>query len=187
MKETKVNIMLHPVRMRIIQTLIGDRKLTMQQINEQLPEVPQATMYRHLNKLLTGGILKIVEENQIRGTLEKVYSLTDNASLMTREDIESATKEDHFKYFFTFLLNLLGEYEKYLDQESYDIINDGVSFRQASAYLTDDEFLELMKEITISLMKVLENKPQNGRKLRTIATIVIPEAQKINKMEGKEQ
>jgi len=99
-KETKVNIMLHPVRMRIIQTLIGDRKLTVQQISELLPEVPQATMYRHLNKLLEGEILKIVGENQIRGTLEKVYSLTDNASLMTKEDIDNASKEDHFKFFF---------------------------------------------------------------------------------------
>ena len=178
MKETKVNIMLHPVRMRIIQTLIGDRKLTVQQISEQLPEVPQATMYRHLNKLLEGEILKVVGENQIRGTLEKVYSLTDNASLMTKEDIENASKEDHFKFFFTFLLHLLGEYENYFNQEKIDMVQDGVSFRQASIYLNDEEFGELMKEITISLMKVLENKPKKGRKLRTIATIAIPEVPK---------
>ncbi len=181
-----MNIMLHPVRMRIIQTLIGDRKLTVHQISEHLPDVPQATMYRHLNKLLEGGILKIVEENQIRGTIEKVYSLSDSTSPMTKEDIENATKEDYFKYFFTFLLNLLGEYEKYFNQETYDMFKDGVTFRQASIYLSDEEFADLMKEINTSLVKVLENKPKKGRRLRTVATIVIPEALKKKKMEEKE-
>lgn len=175
MNQNKVNVMLHPVRMRIIQILMGNKELTVQQMSERLSNIPQATMYRHLNKLLAADIIKVVDENQIRGTVEKVYSLNQNINRMTKQDMERATGEEHFKYFFTFMLNLLGDYEKYLSQESYDVVNDGVAFRQASIYVSDDEFIHLVKEVNNALLKVIENKPNENRKLKTIATIIIPE------------
>ena len=51
----KTDIILHPVRMRILQNL-ATRNLTPLQLAEELVNVPQATLYRHLNKL--------VEENK---------------------------------------------------------------------------------------------------------------------------
>lgn len=175
MKDTKLDIMLHPVRLRIMQTFLGNKKLTVQQISELLPDVPQATMYRHLNKLLKAGILFVVEENQIRGTVEKVYSLLDNGEQITKDDITNISKDDHLKYLFTFMLNILEDYKEYLNQETYDLVRDGVTYRQASVYLSDAEFVELMKVINTTVLKAVENKPCKERKLRKIATIVIPE------------
>ncbi len=185
MKESKIDIMLHPIRMRTIQTLIGGRRLTVQQINELLPDVPQATMYRHLNKLLEAGIITVVEENQVRGTVEKVYSLAEHVEHLTKEDIDNATREDHFRYFFTFLTNLLGDFEKYLSQDKFDLISDGVGYRLATVYLNDEEFVQLQRTIADALQKVAHNEPAPGRKPRNIATIVLPQLCNPSKKENE--
>ena len=57
MKESKISILLNPIRMKIIQTLLVGQRLTVQQMNERLPDVPPATMYRHLNKLLGAELI----------------------------------------------------------------------------------------------------------------------------------
>lgn len=176
MKDSKLSIILHPIRMKIIQTLVLGGRLTVQQINEHIPDVPPATMYRHLNKLLEAEIIAVVEENQIRGTIEKVYALSEQASQRTNEEMLNATKEDHIHYFFTFLINLLGDFEKYMSQEKYDLIKDGVSYSQAFIYADDSEFLELLTTIGKAIMQAAQNKPSPSRKARTLSTIIIPEA-----------
>ncbi|UHA58283.1 helix-turn-helix domain-containing protein [Metabacillus litoralis] len=76
--DSKAKLILHPVRMKIVQTLIGSKEYTVQQIAARLTDVPQATLYRHLNKLLEAEVLKVVKENQIRGTVEKIYALNEH-------------------------------------------------------------------------------------------------------------
>ncbi|MFO8100697.1 MAG: helix-turn-helix domain-containing protein, partial [Dehalococcoidia bacterium] len=61
------------INLCIINLLTG-KKLTSQEIAERLPEVPQATLYRHIKQLEKGGIIRITETHQIRGTVEKVYT-----------------------------------------------------------------------------------------------------------------
>ena len=64
LNETKADVLLHPVRLRIVQALLPRRQLTAQEIGRHLGDVPQATLYRHLNKLLDGGIIEIVHESR---------------------------------------------------------------------------------------------------------------------------
>lgn len=60
----KADALLHPVRMRIVQVPAQGRALTAQQLAEALTEVPQATPYRHLQKLVESGVLIVVDERQ---------------------------------------------------------------------------------------------------------------------------
>ena len=176
--KSKVNTIMHPVRMRLIQTLIKEKKLTVQQISEYMPDVPQATLYRHINKLLESEILEVLEENQIRGTIEKAYGLRKNGFDQIKKDLEESTKEEHFNYFFSFLLSLLGDFEEYLKKDTLDFKEDGLMYRTASLYLTDDEFKELITEIQKLLLAAFENDPSKDRMRRTFTTIVIPEGKR---------
>ena len=54
-------LIFHPVRLRVIVALARSTPMTAQQLAEVLGDVPPATLYRHLNKLLVGGILRVVE------------------------------------------------------------------------------------------------------------------------------
>lgn len=180
MSGNKGDLILHPVRMRIIQVLLnGDSSA--QEMKKYLPDIPQATLYRHLKKLADGGIIRVAAETPIRGAVEKVYSLETDISAVQAENQPS--KEELLGYFIKFTSNLVGEFEAYLHDDEVDLAKDGVSFRQASIYMDDDEFESFVKELRAAFTKVIGNKPI-GRKRRTIATIIIPEG-KNNEPRGK--
>ena len=71
---TKADLLLHPVRLRILQAFLGDRALTTSQLQAELADVP-ASLYRHVAKLAAAGVLTIVEERRVRGALERTYTL----------------------------------------------------------------------------------------------------------------
>ncbi|PLS02771.1 helix-turn-helix domain-containing protein [Neobacillus cucumis] len=174
-KETTVDVILHPVRMRIIQSLIN-QEMTSQQIKELLPDIPQASLYRHIKKLLEAGVIHIIDEIPNRGTIEKVYSLQDpaNASI-DPEKLKNFTKEEHMDLFFKFMANILGEYERYLNQPNIDLVRDGVAFRQTSVFLDDQEYAQFVKDVSEVYVRAMQKMPEKGRRRRTIATIIIPE------------
>lgn len=172
--EFKINTILHPVRMRIMQSLLGGKELTAQEISNRVSDVPQASLYRHLNRLLEAEVLEVVEENKVRGTMEKVYALSNQLETMTAKEVKEASPQEHFGFFFGFLTNLLGDYEEYLQGENIDLEQDGVSYRQLSVYLSDGELKNLLTEIRAIVAKVIENEPTTERRLRSITTIVIP-------------
>lgn len=173
----KANLILHPVRMSIIQVLVGGRKLTVQEMGKYLTNVPQATLYRHLNKLVDGGIIESVEQNQVRGAVEKVYALSSNSAITTKEFMESS-KEEKLGVFIQFVNGLINSFGSYLEQENIDLVKDGMSFRQVDLHLSDQEFVEFVQSLRAVYQKYMQNTPEKDRKKRTVATIMIPEAGK---------
>jgi DNA-binding transcriptional ArsR family regulator len=177
-KESTVDVILHPVRMRIIQSLIN-QQITVQQIKDLLPDIPQASLYRHIKKLVDAEVIHIIDEIPNRGTVEKVYSINDpNKMTLGIEELNKLSKDEHMGLFIKFMANLMGEYERYLQQEKIDLAVDGVSFRQTSVYLTDEEYADFIKELVSVYLKVTQNKPKKNRKRRTLATVIIPEQMK---------
>ena len=149
--------------------------MTAQQISEHLPEVAQATLYRHLNLLLKGDILYIAEERPVRGTVEKVYGLNQAAASLTPGDLAKASREDLMQYFTVFISTVLGDFARYLKKEHVDMMADGAGFVQVPLYLNDQELVELAQQQSAATLKLLSNGPGNGRKRRTFTSIVIPD------------
>jgi DNA-binding transcriptional ArsR family regulator len=174
MPNTKADLILHPLRMRIIMTIIG-KHLTAQQLALTMPDIAQATLYRHLNKLAKGGILAVVEERPVRGTVEKVYALNEQTAFLGAADIASFTKDDHMRYFTAFVAILLGEFSQYLDsKEKPDLVADGVAYTKAAMYLSDEEFMDMAKKLNEALGPTIQNPPTPGRKRRIFNTIILP-------------
>jgi DNA-binding transcriptional ArsR family regulator len=172
MKETKADLILHPVRMKILQTLASGRRKTVQQIAEKLPEVPQATLYRHLKKLLEATIIEVVEQNQVRGTVEKIYALPQNNEVVSREDLLNAGPDEHLNYFLKFLANVLMNFEEYVRQPNYDFQKDMTSFRTATLYASDEEYSEFIRKYVELITPLLHNEDAPNRKKRTITNIL---------------
>ncbi|WP_456275273.1 helix-turn-helix domain-containing protein [Bacillus sp. AK128] len=173
MGESKADILLHPVRMRIIQSLVSE-SLTVQQMKDRLPDIPQATLYRHLKKLYESGTVFVIDEQPVRGTVEKLYSLQAKEANITKEELNGYTKDQYIQLFMKYMANLLSEYETYVSQESVDFEKDGVSLRQTSLYLSDEEFQQFIVEISQAYAKVVQNSPSPERKKRTFANLIIP-------------
>lgn len=174
MKESMVDVIMHPVRMRIIQKLIN-HQLTAQQLMELLPDIPQASLYRNIKKLVDAEVIHIVEETPIRGTVEKLYSIHNPATAtLDPEEVKNLSKDEQMSIFIKYLVNLMGEFERYLTEGNVDYIADGVSFRQATLYLSDEEFRGFLDELRAVYAKALEKKSAKGRRSRTFANIIIP-------------
>lgn len=185
MPESKADLILHPVRMRIITSLVGGNQRTAAEMSEQLSDVPQATLYRHLSKLVQGGVLNVIDERRVRGAVEKTYSLSAQQAALTPEDLANASVDDQMRYFMTFLATLMGDFGRYLQQDKHDYLADGVGYRQVPLYLSDAEFMEMAGRLNRILGDYVSMGPAAGRRRRMFSTIVIPEPQTTNHQQSE--
>ncbi|WP_102271679.1 helix-turn-helix domain-containing protein [Cytobacillus massiliigabonensis] len=177
----KVEIIMHPVRFKIIQVFLDGLSKTAKKVAKELKDVPQASLYRQLDALVKAGVLIVTEENQIRGAVEKVYTLNVPAVNMTNDDVKKLTKEKHLQYFLFFIAQITSDFETYLDNDNIDFLRDGVGYRQVALHLSDTEFLDYVKDLRKVYEKYMENPPSSTRTKRIISTITMP------KKEGKEK
>lgn len=171
---SKADLVLHPIRLRILQAFIGDRRLSARQLCALLPDVPQATLYRHFQKLTQAEILVVVEERPIRGTVEKFYLLQEQHAEIPPAELATLSRDDHQRYFTTFIATLLTDFEHYLQQDDIDLERDGVGYRQIALYLSKTEFTQLTQSINQALKPFLEQKPSKRRKRMLLSSILMP-------------
>lgn len=175
----KADTLLHPVRLRIVQAFMLDDAMTVADLGRVLGDVPQATLYRHLNRLVDAGFVKVVEERPAGGATERVYTVVPEAVTLTAEDAASLGPEEHMRYFTAFCAALMGSFERYLQDGPVDLAADGGGYRTVSLWLSDEEFRQLLVDMNRPLQKVVHNKPKPGRRRRLFASVVIPEGDKI--------
>lgn len=180
MPVSRANLILHPVRLRLIAAL-ARRQLTARQLSALLPEVPQATLYHHLSVLSRAGLLRVVSERQVRGAVEKSYTLNEDQAFLSPADMAHVSREDHLRYFTLFVAMLLGDFARYLDQAApdaqIDLFADGVGYREMPLYLSDDEFARVGAAVGQALLPFLKNEPAPSRRRRLFATIVFPDVE----------
>jgi DNA-binding transcriptional ArsR family regulator len=171
---SKIELILHPIRMRIIMALAA-QQLTPGQIAEQLADVPQTSLYRHLNTLAQAGLLTVVEERPVRGTIEKVYRLVEGGGRLSAEEMTALSKEDHLRYFMVFLSSLLQDFSQALDKrEGPDVLLQDVVYNKIPLMLTDaerDALAEQFRALVVPYMARADADPQ--RKRYTFALISI--------------
>ncbi len=175
MNPNKIDLILHPIRMRIITTISG-REMTTGQLATALPDIAQATLYRHVNALVEGDVLIVMNETQIRGTVEKRYALqTESLLNITEDDLKHATKDDHIRYFTTFLMTLLGDYTRFMQtQTTVNPTEDGIGYHTIPIHMTDDELLDFGAKLQ-DLMSAYQTSQPN-RKRRLFSFVIMPSA-----------
>ena len=173
-KESAADLILHPVRMRVIQVLGTGKSYTAQQLAEALSDVPPATLYRHLSKLLQGGILEVVSQRQVRGTQEKTYALKAQAAILGPEEFGKASREDHMRYFVSFLATLMSDYGRYLQRETLDPVADGVGYRTTPLNLSDAEFKQMLQALQEAIRPFVGLPEHPERTIRHFSTVLIP-------------
>src|SRR6478735_717519 len=105
------DVVLHPVRLRIVQQL-GGRSLTTAQLRAALPDVTQATLYRHVATLVDAGILTVVEERRVRGAVERTLALGDRMAHVDREELRRVDASQLRTAFLTFLGEVAADFDR---------------------------------------------------------------------------
>lgn len=171
---TSADLLLHPVRLRIVQAFLGDRALTTSELRSELPEVPAASLYRQVARLVDGGVLSVVAERRVRGALERTYVLRTSAATITTDELAKMTPDQHRQAFLAFIAAVIGDFDRYLAKGEIDLLRDGVTYRLIGMWLSDSELAELLRDLFTVLQPRLANAPKRGRKQRILATVFLP-------------
>ena len=169
-----LELLAHPLRLRIVHAMGGGRLLTTAQLCARIPEASKATVYRHIDLLVSGGILEVAEEHRVRGAVERHYRLRQERAVISPEQVRSLTPEDHRQAFAIAMTALLAEFNAYLDREGANPAADSVSYRQGTLWLRPDELAELIKEMLTVLQPRLSNQPAPGRAPYLLSPVLFP-------------
>lgn len=168
--------MVHPVSARLFMEVSLRKEATAGDLALALPDIPQATLYRHLNTMAEKGLLKIVAQRKKRALYEKVYAV----SLAFGEGIGELLKQNrgdvYAAMFFQFMMTFYGEFQAYASRPGIDIANDGSGFSMGPIFATNEELKQTMMEIGALIEKLRSNAPTtgSGRRMHTIGLIISP-------------
>jgi hypothetical protein len=177
------DLLLHPVRLRILQAFLGDRALTTSQLSAELADVPPASLYRHVARLVDGGALQVVAERRVRGAVERTYVLRQAAARVRVNEIAAMQTDELRAMFIAFVAGLLGDIDRYLTRGKPDLVRDGVSFGIEGLWLDDTEFVDMMRELYQVLDGRRANTPGKGRRRRMLASLLLPGDELANEAE----
>jgi DNA-binding transcriptional ArsR family regulator len=168
-----VDLLLHPVRLRIVHAMSGDRTLTTSELCALLPDVSKATVYRQVGLLAEGGLLDVDGEHRVRGAVERRYRLHRERAVIDASTAASATTADHRRVFAVAMATLMAEFGAYLDRDP-DPAADQVGYRQHAIWLSEDERAELIEGLREVIVTKLRNGPGPGRTRHLISPILFP-------------
>ncbi|GEL16790.1 helix-turn-helix domain-containing protein [Pseudonocardia asaccharolytica] len=168
------DLLLHPVRLRILRALLDGRDRTTSDLRGDLPDIAPATLYRHVALLAEAGVLTVVAEQRVRGAVERTYRLPHGSAEVDDDALAAMTPADHRRAFTAFVAGLLADFDRYLDRDDVDPRQDGVGYRQAALWLTDAELDALLAEVRTAVAARLHNPPVPGRVRRLLSTVLMP-------------
>ncbi|WP_199422900.1 helix-turn-helix domain-containing protein [Actinotalea solisilvae] len=171
---TPADVVLHPVRLRIVQAFLGDRQLTTGELRAELDDVASATLYRQVAAMVDGGVLEVADERRVRGAVERTYRLRAGAAYIDAAGAAAMSADDHRRAFLTFVAGLLGSFDRYLDAADVDLARDGVGYRSHAVYLTDDELAAFVDDLRAVVLPRLAQKPDGARTRRLFSTVLMP-------------
>ena len=158
MPSTKADLITHPIRARILATLMA-RQLTTQQIADLLPDVPLPSIYRHVRVLSENGAIRSVEEVRVHGALTKVYVVNQGQTHITPKDIADAVAADHLRYFTTFLNVLADTFRAYLEQNPQEDIGELIRASMEPLHLSLEEYSQFREALDVFLKTWRELPP----------------------------
>lgn len=164
----------NPVRCKLLLEIYSQGQATAKHLADACNDIPQATLYRHLKKMLGDGILKVVEETQIRGTLEKTYALAFDINDDFGKILEENSGTLYMQVFMQYILGFAKQFQQYCKAPDINIKEDMTGFSLSPLYLSDEELTDLVKNISDIIKTAKDNEPKANRKLRTIGVIISP-------------
>jgi len=168
------DLLLHPVRLRIVKAFLGDRALTTSELAAELSDVPPGSLYRHIAMLTSAGVLQVVAERRVRGAIERTYTMRLAAAAIQPSEARAMTLDEHAHAFTAYVAGLMADFGRYVATEPADPIRDGAGYRVAAMWLTDEEFAELAREVSEAFQDRLANAPGQGRRRRLVYTVTLP-------------
>ena len=167
MKKDYMEACMNATRQRILQVIMTKKEATPAEIGQELPDIPRASLYRHIKVLLDAEIIVVVKEEFKRGSMEKTYAIAPQSPY---ED----SNESYSSLIQTALMGLQGEFCRYFNGENPDPQRDLLTVASASLLMSDEEMMEFLTTYGELLQKYMKNRPNEDRKVRKVTFVVSP-------------
>ncbi len=161
-------VLLNPIRMRIVQHLATREQATAGDLGSLMPDIARTTLYRHLNKLVKADVLTVISENRVRGAVEKVYSL-NSSTLSSANTTENARRNA-----FSFLMQLYADFDRYFSGTEADPGKDKIFLNKTVLMMNDQEYDQFLEDLRSLLVRYFEREQSPESIPRNIAIISAP-------------
>jgi len=175
--QSPLELLLHPERLQIVAEFAGRGPLTVAALRDLLPDVPPATLYRHMALLTRGGVLAVAETRAKRGATQKTYRLAispvfslDDAAAEPGRPLQMVT--------LTATL-LIRDFTRYLGRVDLRTRSVDPLFRLYPVLATDDEFRRLCAQLNALFRDAVQAgaTSSDGRSRRLFYLAAIPESE----------
>ena len=168
------DLILHPVRLRIVTELAG-RQMTPRQLASALPDIPQSTLYRQIATLAEGGALEVVAEQSVNGATERTYAVAEGAGRLSPEDMRSLSAEEHVHFFTVYAASLIEAFAQSIQSMDISKIDQsGMAYSRGVVHLSDAERAEFQQRMNAVVSEMFTRPPSPERTPYTIAMVVLP-------------
>jgi hypothetical protein len=162
------DLLLHPVRLRVMLAFLGERALTSPQPVAELSDTPAARLCRHVAHLMNAGVLQVAAERRLRGTAERTYVPRLAAASIGPDEVASLNADDHRQGFMAFVAGWLADRDRYL-RPGFDPLRDQVGYRPAGVWLDD---AKLLSDLTALRLRLVIAR-RRGCRRRILATVLV--------------
>ncbi|MFD4422428.1 helix-turn-helix domain-containing protein [Agromyces sp. NPDC058484] len=167
------DVVMHPVRMRIIQQL-GGRDLTTAELRAALPDVAQATLYRHVAALVDAEIVAVAEERRVRGAVERTLTLGPRMAQVEAPELRAMESEDLQRFFVTFLAHLGRDFDRFAGAVNAADLREYLGFGQAPLYVSTADLATIQEGLAALLGPYLTD-PGEGKQRVVLSTTLLPD------------
>lgn len=175
----KVEILMHPVRIKICQALLRNKEtgLTPLEMVKILKDVPQATLYRHIQVMVDSGIVTVINEKKVKSVSEKYYALNEDEIRIDGKEWGKVSIEEKLDYISYYQLLLMTQYQNYLEKlEQQNREEDSSTFSVVELKIDEEQFKKFQNELNELIIKYYHTKSNEvDTPVRTIAITIIPE------------
>lgn len=180
-----LELLAHPVRLRIVHAMRGGRTLTTARLGALLPDVSKAMLYRHVDLLISAGVLELTEERRVRGAVERHFRLRSDRASADPAAAAAMGPDDHRRAFAAATAALVAEFSAYLDRDDADLSKDAVGYRQHAVWLNQDELNTLISALRDAILPTLGNASSTDRARYLLSPILFPSEAPSTDAEGE--
>lgn len=162
-------LIFNPARFRILQYIRFHGNARATDLIENMSDIPRATIYHHIKLLEDHGIICVVKENKIRGTVERTYALKNESVFMDADRPVALSTAFH--------LESMQEMNAYFENKENDNQKDNVFFSSVMLNVTEQEYTALLKAVADAINPYVDQEPAEGRSIRKLSIISAPPVQ----------
>lgn len=168
---SRLDLLLHPVRLRIVLALHGQPRSPREMVG-LLGDVSQASLYRHLNLLRDAGFVAPAGTRGTGARAEQLFVSRGPDAPSDDDEVAALAPDDVRRHFSTWVGVLAEALEARLPRGPIRPQEDGTSFFLASAWLTDAEAAALRADI-LARFQACDARPDPERRRRLLGYVAL--------------